>query len=260
MAIPFPIFKGPDLARYPSQLVPTPEDGSFRFAERLFYTKEVRGPQAQALIFAQLFTRGTVWALPPLNGFFWVEETTVTPEKGGISKVRTTFAWTGIVPVHEWSITPFEINPPLVRHPFFSTLSANDIQQVWSTFQTISAQGLAALQAAIAASGDSTLQTSLLVKMLQGKETWYLVGIKYVWTQYYTSWTGLTRRGGFREQPYLSVDGVGPGTAYLPRTSWDYLREADEMVWNNGLYKVTRTWLGAPGGFWDSDLYGTTPQ
>ena len=40
------------------------------------------------------------------------------------------------------------------------------------------------------------------------------------------------------------------------------LRQADEDGWNNGLYWVSRTWIGAPDllGGWDMDLYGAPPM
>jgi hypothetical protein len=47
-----------------------------------------------------------------------------------------------------------------------------------------------------------------------------------------------------------SVDGSIGGTANM---SW--LRKADEIEYQRTWFKVTRTWIGAPLGAWDADLY-----
>lgn len=258
---PQPQFKGPDATRFPLGIVATPNSDQFRLAERIFYIQEFEGAKNAIFTYCNMFSRGSLWTIAGYGGAFWVEETTITPSKGNKSVGRITYAWTGSVPPPEWSITPFEINPALPRHPFFAALTSDQIQQVYQDFQTTNAQGLAALAAAIAASPNKTLQGALLTKWIQGKETWYLAGFKYVWSQFYTSFSGTVLRGGYRENPILSVNGAGPGSSYVPQGSgWDYLRDADEMVWSNGLFRVTRTWIGAPGGIWDTDLYTTTPQ
>ena len=47
-----------------------------------------------------------------------------------------------------------------------------------------------------------------------------------------------------------STDGTTLGDLDI---SW--LRKADEVVYERTWFKVTRTWIGAPIGKWDSDLY-----
>jgi hypothetical protein len=292
--IPQPVWRGVPSERFPNSIVPTPENGQWRFAERIYYTQEVEGPYYEpywsgtnwiyspTFVFAQAFVRGSLWILYGFDNYFYVEDTQLVSSKGGKAKVTTTFAWTGSVPPPEWSITPFELNPPIVRNVFYSGLWANTgteatdaermkaLQDVWNYYQTSNSQQMVMIKAALDGNPSFTaIQNSLLRKMLLGQETFYLAGLKYVLTAYYTDVSGLDfRGGGFRESPSASPDinGSSPyhlvpnnGSIYTDDSTYAYLREADECVWNNGLYKVTRSWIGAPQGFWDTDLYGTTP-
>ncbi len=88
----------------------------------------------------------------------------------------------------------------------------------------------------------------LVKKWLEGKETFYQAALRFCYTQF--SYSGFTMNlGGFRQSP------TGPFASQAPG-SMSWLRQADELSWNNGIWKRTMNWLGAnasPG--WDSDLY-----
>lgn len=234
-------------------LIYTPKSGNFTFAERIFYTEELRGAVSDARIYAENHCRGTLWSIAGFNGVFCVEQSDTSDETGGIAIVSVKYVWLSSVPPDEWSVTPFEINPPIERCQFFSALTQNDLQLARGSYASDQATGQATLLAQAAASPNAALITSLITKWLRGEETFYMAGLKYQWTAYFTTLNGvLLRRGGYTETP------GGPGV--LP-ANFIWLRQCDELVWNNGIYRLTRTWIGAPTsiGLWDSDLYGSNP-
>lgn len=234
-------------------LIYTPDSGIFEFAERVTYTEKLRGAASDAVLYAQNHNRGTIWTIAGLNGFFYVEQSQTAKETGGIATVTVKYNWLGENAPDEWSVTPFEINPPIERTQFFSALTVNDLKLARGSFAADQATGQATLDAGAAASTNATLIQSLIQKWLRGEQTFYMAGLKYQWTQYLGSLSGVIfRRGGYTETP------GGPG--FFP-ANFVWLRQCDELVWNNGIYRLTRTWIGAPTsiGLWDSDIYGSSP-
>lgn len=234
-------------------LVYTPKSGTFKFAEMIHYTEILQGTVADARTYGDNHHRGSIWTFSGLLGAFCVEESTVEPDRGGIGTVTVEYVWLNSVPPDEWSVTPFEINPPIERATFFAALTVDDLKKAKAYFTAAQALGQTALKNAINGTANATLTTNLVNKWLRGQETLYMPGLKYQWKAYFTSLTGvILRRGGYIETP--GGPGVFPG-------NFVWLRQCDEMVWNNGIYGITRTWVGAPSsaGIWDSDLYGISP-
>jgi len=49
-----------------------------------------------------------------------------------------------------------------------------------------------------------------------------------------------------------------PATPNPSKPSFSWLRLADSLNHagvNGSMYKITRTWVGGPAGYWDPDLY-----
>jgi hypothetical protein len=249
MAANSPIWKGT------TSLTETPRSGVMKYAERITYFQEFEGPIAAARTFADNHYRGTIWTISYLGASspFIVEDCTVTQDRAGKGTIQVNYTYLYVLPPDEWSVTPFEINPPTERHDNFSSLTDADLRRAKASFTAATAQGQTSIDAVIGASANASLIQTLVNKWLLGQETFYMSGLKYQWSVYAYSLTAITlRRGGYRETP------GGPG-AFPDNFVW--LRQGDEVVWNNGMYKVTRSWVGAPdyAGGWDEDIYGTTP-
>jgi hypothetical protein len=244
MAAPVPIWKG-----Y-SGLVEVPQSGTFRAAERVSFTQVFEGKYSDGFTYWNARPRGSAWTFTVVgvSADFVVEESTLElVDKGGRARITTLYLYLGSVPPDEWSMVPFEINPAIERHTFFSTLTQEDLRKAKALFNAATAAGQTAIQGVIASTTNATLTTNLVNKWLRGEETFYLAGFKFQHTLYFTS-APTTSEGGFIQTPTGAFSGYIPGGM-----SW--LRQADELIWSNGLWKLTRTWIGAPGGWWDTDLY-----
>lgn len=256
MSAPTAIWKGPDPVRFPTGVVETPQSGTLKYAERVTYQQEYKGSLANCQSYGGLFPRGAVYTITGFAGTFYVEDTTITSDRGGRGKVAINWVWLGSVPPAEWSVTPFEINPRLERHSYFSALTKDDLSKAYRSFSAPNATFQTAVDAVIETVTNATLVKALLEKWFKGEETFYLAGLKYQWTHYAVSLGGiLLRQGGYRETP----GGPGFSAGALP-PSMAWLRQCDETVWQNGLYRITSSWIGGPSGWWDTDLYGTTPR
>jgi len=238
-----------------SGLIETPKSGSFDYSDRITFVQEFEGTVSDVRIYASLHPRGSLYTIVGLTGAFFVEKTTVAPDRGGRATATTSYLYLGLTPPDEWSVTPFEINPALSRNELFSALTSHDLQLARAAFTSAQAKGQDSINNAIAGSTNAALTQLLVNKWLKGVETFYLAGLKYQWTQFLYSMAGIfLREGGYRETP------GGPGV-YPSGMTW--LRQCDEVVWNNGIYRVTRTWVGGPSydsGLWDPDIYPITPR
>lgn len=233
-------------------LVATSKSGSFTFAERIGYREQLRGTKADALAYGDLHHRGSLWTIPGLAGTFCVEQANVDPDEksGSIGLVEVSYVWLNSVPPDEWNCSPYEINPALERNGFFTALTLDDLRKAKASFTAAQALGQTSIDNAIGGTTNATLTQNLVNKWLRGQETFYMAGVKYQWKAYYTTMSGvILRRGGYIELP------GGPGVLG-PGFTW--LRQCDEDGYNNGLYWVGRTWIGAPtsAGGWDTDIYG----
>jgi hypothetical protein len=250
MAANVPIWKG-----Y-AGLIELPSSGAFDFDTTIRYTQEFSGTVEDCRLYAQLHARGTFWLITGLIGTFVVASTTVTCARGKVGKATTIFNWLGLNPPDEWSVTPIQNDMAIERHPFFSTtLTQDDLTKARACFCANNAEAQTNIQNAINGSPNADLINKLLKKWKAGEETYYFVGLSYVWTvTLYTLAGVIFRQGGYREVP--------GGPAVLP-PFMTWMRCADQTVWQNGLYRVTRSWTGVTTealDMLDTDLYGTVPR
>ncbi len=128
----------------------------------------------------------------------------------------------------------------------------------------------------------------IIQKFWRGEETPYVVGYQITWSQFYFR-PPFLNPGGYVEDPvnaspqlpgyfWMNVDdpnivsGTPFSTIYDWITTWNpqcyaqdgqpggnlsisWLRKADEIDYERTWFKITRTWIGSPVGYWDADLY-----
>jgi hypothetical protein len=130
----------------------------------------------------------------------------------------------------------------------------------------------------------------IIQKYWRGEETPYIVGYQIIWASFYFRPPYLNP-GGYIENPmsdaspqlpdYFSSPNYPPDSATIfdfiaainPQSyssnglsngavniSW--LRKADDIDYERTWFKISRTWIGSPVGFWDTELYssGARPQ
>ncbi len=98
--------------------------------------------------------------------------------------------------------------------------------------------------------GTGAIEATILADLrLKGVESYYLSGFKYTWTLAFWEKPALNV-GGYIEAPY------GPLGDTIEILGLASLRQADSLQFNGQNHKLTRSWLCAPNGHWDPDLYG----
>lgn len=208
----------------------------FEFGEQITRTNTYTGPWST--VASNIKLRGTV-----VTG--WVIEKSTAQKTTGDNGILTDI-WkpygTGDLPLDEEECSAVELNPALAKHPFFEDLTKEDLANAEAYLSASTDTARNDADAAI-----STLGSSYIDKRQRGNENYYLAGLKYVVSTSYWTLPTLTI-GGFIDTP------DGPHDSSLP-ASFDWLREADTFKWDNGSFRVTRTWRGAPTGHWDTDLY-----
>jgi hypothetical protein len=225
-------------------LIEQPESGAVEYGDITILTKVYRGTYANCL--ADALSKGTAGS--GATAGFQVQKSTVVRERGDIGKL--TIVWEangsggGDVPPDEVAVSPDNQSPRIERHPMFISLEtiADELALVEDASRS---QDQTTRDAAYAKLSD--LGKKLVDKIRRGNETYYLAGLRYAWvTHYYT--TPTMYRGGWIESP------GGPLTGYF---SGDigWLREADDLQYSNGVWRLTRSWLGAPNMHWDAELY-----
>ena len=121
-------------------------------------------------------------------------------------------------------------------------MSAAEIKAVYAAFDA------RVSNSASASPFTDAYQTALWDKLIRGTENFYLAGFRYSWTRAYWSIAGTINLGGYIESP------GGPLTGMFPAgISW--LRQADDVKFTGQHFRYTVSWLGAPDGHWDTDLY-----
>ncbi len=124
---------------------------------------------------------------------------------------------------------------------------------------------------------DSTvlaLAIELVNKMRRGETEFYFSGLRVTWTQYFYL-PPLMDSGGYIQDPvtqgglpayFWSDTGEVGGNNTLEYLTlltnpdiygdgFSWLRKADKRGFQRIWHRLTRTWIGAPLGHWDSDLY-----
>ncbi|TXH10000.1 MAG: hypothetical protein E6R03_15975 [Hyphomicrobiaceae bacterium] len=146
------------------------------------------------------------------------------------------------LPADEVNVTGTNQSPKTERHPRYISLAAiaGEMDRVDSAIK-----GGTKPERDAAYNALSTLGKELVTKIRNGNEAYYLATLTYSWaTHSYTLPTMY--RGGWVEAVSGPLSGYFVGTI-----SW--LRAADDLSYSNGIWRLTRTWLGADA--WDSQLY-----
>ena len=228
------------------------ESGKYVLEYKYRWDQVFEGPYADINAVITSYMRGA------LNGAGWVvSQTDVEKFKGG--KGRMTVHWEnidGYLNPDEWDVDPENLQPQIERHPMFAALTSTDIGIVQQTVMAarLTNSGKVVPSWSEISAGNSALAQSLYTKLLHGEETYLLYGARYTWSTYYLA----------GDEPSLNNGSVtqtpGGPSGYILPSGFSWVRLADKIGQANNcpagyVLKLTRTWLGAPDGFWDTDLY-----
>ena len=258
--MPTPIWKGPTNA-----LILQPESGEITASDRIRLVDVYKCYRDMALTIPNRGTLGTGSRLG------WVvSQATFSPMRGQIAKYTINWeaggANCGLTPPSpEIKLDNQELYPKVERNPYFQDADGNylilgvDASLAQATlhgstqYQRHNAMDQLSGRAANPANNPSaTLGLALADMLKKGEETYYLAGWRYMVVSY--SFTvPTTTLGGIIEVPSPQPSYYG---YFSTATSWLRLADNLESVGPiNSMWKLTKTWLGAPGGHWDSRLY-----
>jgi len=190
----------------------------------------------------------------------------------------------------EFSVDVVEINPAIEKHPRYSILSYLDRWNVRNADVSDNIDYANLFKQQILNLGNSpeaSASLELLYKKHKGEDSFYMGGYKITWSTYfwYPPSAGINP-GGYIEDPifagglpyqFWSTNGTNDIQTNIfflaqqnnlnmypfPALQWPYgiswLRQMDSLVLVRTWFKLTRSWLGAPLGTWDFDLYGSPP-
>lgn len=198
---------------------------------------------------AAVKTHGTLGS-GSLTGYV-LQESVVTHERGDIATLTDTWAAGGDdaddeitpLPADEVAVNPTNQNPELLTHPRYASLSGKQIALVETAMQGATEAMREGAYNALFADAQEVVD-----KMRAGNRTYYLAALRYSWATHYYGIPIITR-GGYAESP------SGPLASYFV-SDIDWLREADDLQYSNGIWRLTRNWLGGADGKWDRDIYG----
>ncbi len=246
-------------------LIAQPESGAASLADRVMLTDIYRGPID--ICNASVLRRGTFGTGLRLG---WVVTSSkVDPEKKGIGKLTITwelggaFANPAFLPLDEFDVQPVELNPKVERHPYFygsgypgdpnDKISPSTISLCYSAINAPTTEARNTAIQNINNLSDSAQKTwgkTLLDLLLQGNETYYLIGLRYHWT-WYSFTTPALNRGGSLSSPLGPMSGRLPGDL-----NWVRLADTIQSAGVNGsVFKITSSWVGTPAGYWNPVLY-----
>ena len=156
------------------------------------------------------------------------------------------------LPSDDFDLQPQELYPRIERNPFFSGINTQTLALAYAAVNgpTDIARAQAATRVAGLTAPQSTLGAALIAKLQKGEETFYMAYARYIWWSFSylpPPWT----LGGIISSP------GGPLAAYFGAFSCLRLADAIQPAGVNGsMFKLIRTWLVAPNGYWDPDLNG----
>lgn len=179
---------------------------------------------------------------------YLIRSSVVEPIRGLAAKLIDTWVaggddadpGTNPLPADEVSVTATNQSPKAERNPAFASLNEDDLKNVDDAIRA----GTSAQRQAAYDELDSTGQ-SLVDLLRAGHESYYLATLRYQWVTHYYD-VPNSYRGGYVETP------GGPLESYFVGTIV-WLREADDLQYQNGIWRLTRSWLGADG--WNATLY-----
>jgi hypothetical protein len=224
-------------------LVETPESGALEFGAVITLTKVYRAKYSVCLANAK--DKGTVGS-GATSGYL-IASSKVTPERGGLGTLTDTWVVGGpdaspetmSLPPDEVSVRPSNLSPRVERHPRYVTLTAAQLELVEGALRAATADRATAYAAL------PTLGKNLVDKIRAGNESYYLAAVRYSWAAHSYSIPTATR-GGYVE----AID--GPLEGYFA-SGIEWLREADDLQYSNGIWRLTKTWQGSDA--WDTELY-----
>ena len=253
------IWRGPTTA-----LVLAPESGGVTLTDRIRSTDVYMG--TYALCASNLLARGTFGS--GSRAGWVVNQCSLQSLRGGIGKLSIEWeaggtSATNPLPVGNPSLQPQELYPKVERNSYFQGTSGvtgapttpieyNTIQLAYNALYTATQSGSASAKSkGDKLTGDQKKHfDKLFAKLMAGEETYYLAGWRYTYETY--SYTLPTvYRGAVVETP------GGPLSSVLP-SGVDWLRLADNLDpagVAGSMWKLTKNYLGGPGGHWDPDLY-----
>jgi len=203
-------------------------------------------------------------------------------------------------PPDEFDIETVELNPSLEKHPRYAALTyrqrylvrnsnVSDDVDVSQTYKNAISQISSSNSPYSGSSQQQQEAQELLFKKHKGEDSFYLTGYKITLSQYYWFPQGINP-GGYIEDPvsqgglpayFWSTNGTTSGTNIFagtaqfnqnlyppsgsaPPTAFPYglswLRQADTLHLNRTWWRLTRSWIGAPLGVWDNELYNRVFQ
>lgn len=231
-----------------------PESGAYEFADKITQTRIFKGLYTDCL--AAAHNKGDAGTAPEQIGWI-VQRCTVTRLRGEQGLLTVVWEAGGgddpgrPLPPDSFSITPFEISPPLAKNKYFKDdVSSSQLTLVEKALNDSQREREAAIDRLIELGNTPTNNIRpyhLYIARAKGVDTFYLAGFRYTWS--FSSWSYPDLNiGGYLETP------GGPLAGYLPPgLSW--LREADTLTEGSIPFRVTRSWLGGPDGHWEADYY-----
>lgn len=179
---------------------------------------------------------------------FQVATCTITKERGNHGKVVVVWESGGEgsgqpLPLDEVAVTPTNQNPRLERHPRYVSIGDAEMANFETATRSTENYKRDAAFAAL-----STLGKELALFVRKGNESFYLATVRYSWATHSYS-VPTSTRGGYIE----SISGTPLSGYFVSGITW--LREADDLQYANGIWRRTRTWLGAPDGHWLAEIY-----
>ena len=248
-------------------LVEVPDSPTYELGEKVLQVRSYVGLHSLCVSEAfRAYQKGTI-GMGDQTGYS-VQKSTVSRSRGDQGLLVVTWESNGVesgqtLPPEEYSVTPENQNPRVERHAAFDALKGETVTFVdtrpgYSGTKTIPL--LTAIQNAafsqdsrtfwaevIATADEATTALKLLGKLEGGLESYYLCALRYAWVTH--SWACPTvDRGGYPQTP------LGPLAGYFS-ADIDWLRESDDLQFQNGIYRLTQSWSGGPESEWDADLY-----
>jgi len=237
-------------------LIELPDSGAILLQNKRQLTKRFKGKYADCS--ADALPTGTL-GTGGLEGYK-VAQSAVKPERGGLAVLEIAWEKTASegdipLPQDEVSLSPDNLSPRIERHAMFRPLdgaiigAGGEAEYVMDVvYNATHAPDYLTRKLHLDKLATTPLALKLVEKIRAGNESFYLVGLRYVWSTHFYNVPSSTR-GGFSEVP------GGPLGPYLAGNI-DWLREGDNLDFSGGIWRLTRSWLGAPNGHWDVDIYG----
>ena len=253
-----------------------PDSPEIERAEQATIRHSFKVDWATGLVLISAFGRGAIMVDSGGN-VTKILSTSLKRMRSGIMQAEFTVIAEGLSfdnPPDEFSVDAHDQQPALEKHPRYSALTMTQRFLIRGAIDSSYTQGAQATVGAVLGSlADPTQKAQaidLLMKFRRGNESFYLPGFTVTWSQYaWSPWA--VNPGGYIEDP-----GVGGAVPYyfwyvnstqtiftqaasvnpqLYGSGISWLRLADTQSWARTWYKITRTWIGSPYGFWDPSLY-----